>query len=159
MEITMRVKKLWAKTNSLQRVLLLSVFILKIFTTFITWYGVIHLKIFKEAEPLTAWFISHFGAFGLLLHTGYALSLIFLFWLIWVFLAGYLTSPKPIMVVPPLLFMCYFVLVTLNLANDLVMLSFRSNVLFALLYSGEFILFLGLMSSIIIAFGPQLFER
>ena len=142
--------KIWTNANSLQQILLISALVLDIMAASITWYVVLYKQIFTEGEALTASFISQFGSVGLLLHTIYALGVIFLTWLPWVFSAKYVTS-KFLTFLPPLLFMCFFTLVIFDFSHDLLMLVFRSNALATLLNSGGFILILGLTLSILIA--------
>jgi len=142
--------KIWTNANSLQRILLISALVLHVITAFLTWYAVIYKQIFTEGEALTASFISQFGSVGLLLHTIYALVLIFLTWLLWVFSAKHITS-KFLAFLPPLLFMCFFTIVIFDFSHDLLMLIFRSNALVAPLNSRDFIFILGLTLSILIA--------
>ena len=127
-----------SKANTTQRAVLILVVLSSLFASVLTWDMVIHRAIAKEVAGWTATFISRFGAFGLLVSLGLTFTLFIPCWLGWVWLSresgvkgrrfiALCASVSGCMII---LVLCLF-----DLANDLLMFGFRSDVLLPFLTS------------------------
>jgi hypothetical protein len=100
----------------------------------LTWYRVIYRETASEASELNAFFISHFGAFGLLISFAILFALFLGFWLAWVQLSRDEGDLKKRYRASILHFsvtgsMIVSVLAIFDLVNDLLVFGFGSDIL------------------------------